>query len=188
MISKTPLNVVTAEVLLARPADGNRYELIRGELKMMSPAGSEHGRVAGRIYLRLATHVEKDRIGQTFAAETGFRIASDPDTVRAPDAAFVSNERLATVSPTRGYLPLAPDFVVEVVSPNDSFSEVEAKAAGWIDAGCKAVLVADPDNLTLHVYRLGCGIEVLTSGNTFHAGSACAGFSLSVDDAFLVGE
>jgi len=186
MVSIDPQTVTTADQLYARPDDGNRYELIEGRLSMMSPAGSEHGRIAGRIFLRLAAHVERHKLGETYAAETGFRIAQSPDTVRAPDAAFVSRQRLEAVAPTHGYLPLAPDLVVEVVSPNDSFSSVETKVADWLEAGCQLALVVDPGTLTFHVYRPGAEIRLLRSGDRFSAGPSCAGWSLDVDDAFGV--
>lgn len=153
---------------------------------MMAPAGSEHGRIAGRIYVRLANHVEQHRLGETYAAETGFRISSSPDTVRAPDAAFVSNASLSNVKPTSGYLPLAPELVVEVVSPNDSYSKVEAKAFEWLSAGTRIVLVADPANTTLAVYENESEIRVLRQGDSFDAGEVCGGWQLSVDDAFKI--
>ena len=129
MIQQTPNleNVKSADQLHALPDDGNRYELIRGDLIMMSPAGSEHGWIAGRIFVRLATHVEDLDLGRAYAAETGFKISESPDTVRAPDACFVSHERLSTVEDTQSYLPLAPDLVVEVVSSNDSSSDWRRK-------------------------------------------------------------
>ena len=155
---------------------------------MMSPAGSEHGWIAGRIFKRLATHVEDFDLGRAYAAETGFMIASSPDTVRAPDACFVSHERLATVESTRSYLPLAPDLVIEVVSPNDTSSEVEAKAAEWLNAGTDIVLVADPANLTIRVYQDGSQIRLLRAGDTFEAGKVCGNWTLSVNDAFDIGD
>ncbi|MEM7315631.1 MAG: Uma2 family endonuclease, partial [Planctomycetota bacterium] len=138
MISKIYTHISTAEQLATLPSDGNRYELIEGILYMMSPAGSDHGRVAMTIGALLYQHVKSHRLGETFAAETGFRISSDPDTVRAPDAAFVSQARL-DASPPDGtsYLPLAPDLVVEVISPNDVFAEVERKASQWLAAGSR---------------------------------------------------
>jgi len=175
----------TADQLFVMP-DGNRYELIEGVLRMMSPAGSEHGKVAARILTRLYNHLEPLDIGEVFAAETGFRIASDPDTVRAPDAAFVSHERLASVEPTRAYLPLAPDLVVEVVSPNDSFSEVEAKSKQWLDAGCRLVLVADPENETLLVYQNGQQRVILKAGEVFDSGDVCQNWTLDVNDVFKI--
>ena len=168
------------------PNDGNRYELVKGVLKMMSLAGSEHGWIAGRIFNRLATHVENSDLGRTYAAETGFRIASSPDTVRAPDACFVSHERLATVESTPSYLPLAPDLVVEVVSPSDTSSEVESKAEEWLQAGTDIVLVADPFNQTIRVYRERSKILLLRAGDIFEAGQVCGNWTLSVNDAFQI--
>ena len=121
MITRNNPSVTTADQLFAMPADNKQYELVDGVLKMMSPAGSEHGKIAGRIFARLAVHVEQNDLGETYAAETGFLISSNPDTVRAPDAAFVSHERVASVEPTKSYLPLAPELVVEVISPNAAF-------------------------------------------------------------------
>jgi Uma2 family endonuclease len=186
MISKTSQNITTAEQLWAMPNDGNRYELVKGVLTMMSPAGSEHGDVAARILARLVVHVENSELGRTYAAETGFRIATSPDTVRAPDASFVSHARLKTVAPTTGYLPLAPDLVVEVVSPNDSSSDVEAKAKEWIQSGSKVVLVADPSNQTLTAYRDDSQIQVLREGDVFDAGDVCSNWKLAVDDTFRI--
>lgn len=82
--------VITAEQLATMPSDGKRYELVKGVLSTMSPAGGRHGRIAGRVFKLLANHVDDHQLGCTFAAETGFLIARDPDTVRAPDAAFSS--------------------------------------------------------------------------------------------------
>ena len=182
MISR--VGSVTARELLNLKEDGNRYELIAGELKKMSPAGSEHGRIAGHIFAKLYNHVQPKNLGQTFAAETGFRIATNPDTVRAPDAAFVSHEQLASVEGTTGYLPLAPDLVVEVVSPTDTFSDVESKAPDWLEAGCKIVIVAEPRTTTLHIYREANKIDVLQVDDVFDAGEVAGGWTLSVRDAF----
>lgn len=176
----------TADELLLLKEDGCRYELIEGQVIKMSPAGSEHGRIADRISRRMGNFIEQNNLGQTYAAETGFKIASDPDTVRAPDAAFVSHGRLATVEDTHGYLPLAPDLVVEVVSPSDAFSDVEQKAASWLVAGTRIVLVADPRTSTLRVYRGPDVIEVLHLDDTFDAGDVVPGWTLPVRDALGV--
>lgn len=184
MISKTG-RTYSADQLYTMPDDGNRYELIRGNLIVMSPAGSEHGRIASRILIRLGTHVEKNDLGETFAAETGFQIDSDPDTVRAPDAAFVSHERMSGVE-VNGYLPLAPDLVVEVVSPSDSSSDVEAKAEQWLKAGSLIVLVADPKNETLRAYRSTSEVQVFHSGETFCSNDVCGNWQLAVDEAFKI--
>ena len=87
-------HIATAADLERLPDDGFRYELVRGEVRKMTPAGNEHGKIAMSVAWRLAQHVENHGLGSVYAAETGFRLAADPDTVRAPDAAFVSQARL----------------------------------------------------------------------------------------------
>ncbi len=188
MIIKPEFSVTTAGQLFALPDDGNRYELIQGVLAMMSPAGNEHGYIAGIIFGELFHHVKSLNLGRTYAAETGFRISSSPDTVRAPDAAFVSHARLAKVGPTDGYLPLAPDLVVEVVSSSDHSSAIEAKAKQWLDAGSSIVLVADPANRSLRVYRDQSQIQVLRAGDVFESGDTCGNWSLPVNDVFQPGQ
>ena len=110
----------------------------------MTPAGNEHGKIAMSVAWRLAQHVEAHGLGAVYAAETGFRLASDPDTVRAPDAAFVSQARLDAVGAVAGYWPGAPDLVVEVVSPGDRYGEVAEKVADWLAAGTQMVVVVEP--------------------------------------------
>ena len=152
---------------------------------MMSPAGSEHGRVAMAIGASLFSHVKQYRLGKVYAAETGFKISMDPDTVRAPDAAFVSQGRLdACANDVSSYLALAPDLVVEVVSPSDVFSDVEAKAAQWLNAGSAVVVVANPQDQTLRVYRVSNRIEILRQGEEFQAGDACGNWTIAVDTVF----
>lgn len=184
MISKTPHNVTTAGELFALPSDGNRYELVEGVLRMMSPAGNEHGIVATAIGASLYNHVKKCSLGKVYAAETGFLIASKPDTVRAPDAAFVSSDRLNSTEPVPGYLALAPNLVVEVVSPHDVFSEVEDMAAQWLDAGSQMVVVANPKDQSLRIYRDRDSIQILKPGDTFDSGSVCSNWLIKVDNVF----
>ncbi len=107
------------------PDDGFRYELVQGELRQMNPAGNVHGRVTMSVAWRLAHYVDENRLGTVYAAETGFRLSSNPDTVRAPDVAFVSRARVEAVGEVEGFWPEAPDLAIEVVSPGDSFAEVE---------------------------------------------------------------
>ena len=186
MIIPNNTSVTTAEHLYAMPSDNNRYELVEGVLKMMSPAGNEHGKIANRISFLLTKHVEQYDLGEVYAAETGFLISRNPDTVRAPDAAFVSHELLASVEPTKLYLPLAPELVVEVISPNDRFSEVESKASQWLAAGTKLVLVADPGNLSIKTYESESNIRSYQSGDEVDCNEACKGWILSVDDVFRI--
>ena len=175
---------VTAEELLRKPDDGFRYELIKGELRKMVPAGSEHGYVAYRVALLLGQHVEANKLGRVYAAETGFRISANPDTVRAPDAAFVSRERVEKAGRVEGYWPGAPDMAVEVVSPNDTHTLFTEKALAWLDAGSHTVLVADPLQRTVTVYRSLDDIRVLTQDATLDGGDVVPGWRLPVADLF----
>lgn len=102
----------TAEELLVLPDDGNSYELVKGELRMMTPAGFEHGRVASRVNFLIAQHVLASDLGAVLAAETGFILARSPDTVRAPDVAFVRRDRIPPADEQHKFAELGPDLVV----------------------------------------------------------------------------
>ena len=115
----------TAEQLL-RAGDIGRCELIRGELRMMIPASFEHGRITMKLTGPILNHVGTHGLGAVVAAETGFLLAHDPDTVRAPDIAFVRGERLPELQ--RGFFPGAPDLAAEVLSPDDRTVTVHVPA------------------------------------------------------------
>ncbi len=153
---------VTAEELLKMPKDGFRYELVKGELKKMSPAGFEHGAVAVNITIMLGQHVKAHRLGIVCAAETGFEIATAPDTVLAPDVSFVRQERIPPTGLPKAYWPGAPDLAVEVVSPGDTAKEVARKVEDWLAAGARAVWVVNPKRLTVMIHRP--QIEAVTLG------------------------
>jgi len=175
---------MTADELLVLPDDGMRHELVRGELRVMPPAGFGHGKVALRVARCLADHVEDNALGESAAAETGFLIGRDPDTVRAPDASFVSRERYEALGPTLGYWPEAPSFAAEVVSPRDTFREVEEKAFAWLDAGTKAVLVVDPARRTATVCRGREDIRAYDGDATIDLGDAVPGWQPALADLF----
>ena len=119
--------LIDAGALLGMRDDGLRYELVEGVLRMMSPAGGRHGRVAFSLALILGTQVRGQQLGLVYVAETGFLLSHDPDTVRAPDVAFVARERAVDIDDDQGFVTVVPDLVGEVVSPRDSFSDVEEK-------------------------------------------------------------
>ncbi len=146
----------------------------------MTPAGGQHGRIAIEISARMWSFVRENKLGTVYAAETGFRLASDPDTVRAPDVAFVATARAVE---TIKYFPGAPDMAVEVVSPNDSYSDVAAKVGDWLTYGTQAVWVVDPQRRTIEVHRAG-GVEHLSEQDTLDGGEVLPGFRLAVRDCF----
>ena len=176
---------VTADELLHMPDDGFRYELVRGELRRMNPAGNVHGRIAVRITWRLARHVEENRLGIVYAAETGFRLSSNPDTVRAPDVAFVSRARIEAIGEIEGFWPEAPDLAVEVISPGDAYADVEEKVFDWLDAGTKMVVVViNPRQRSATVYKSPTDIAALAEADVLNGGDVVPGFELAVREIF----
>jgi Uma2 family endonuclease len=143
--------LMTAEELLHANIANKRTELVRGRLIVREPAGYRHGAVTVNLTLRLGQHVQLTGAGQLLAAETGFTLFRGPDTVRAPDIAFVRQERVPTE--TRGFPELAPDLVVEVLSPDDRPGETLAKVGDWLEAGAELVWVIDPERRLARIYR-----------------------------------
>jgi Uma2 family endonuclease len=143
---------MTAEELLHLHLPDKRTELVRGVLVVREPAGGRHGRIAVNVTLQLGNYVAMHQLGAVYAAETGFTLARHPDTVRAPDVAFVSRERLPTPEPI-GFPDLAPDLVVELLSPDDRPGKSLAKIADWLSAGTRLVWVIDPERRLARVYR-----------------------------------
>jgi Uma2 family endonuclease len=167
------------------PDDGFRYELVRGELRKMAPASHTHGRFEINFAAPLFQHVKANNLGAVYGADTGFKLASDPDTVRAPDAAFIRRERVEEVGDTEGYWPGAPDLAVEVISPGDTYTEVEEKVFDWLEAGTRMVIVMNPRKRTVTVYRSLTEIVVLTENDTLDGGDVVPGWSVKVRDLFI---
>ncbi len=175
--------LLTAEDLLVMPDDGHRLELVAGELMRMPPPGYGHGSLAARLTALLFAHVSSLELGDVLSGDTGFRLATGPDTVRAPDVAFVSKERLDRVAFDHSrYFPGAPDFLAEIVSPSDSFTDVQHKVLQWLSAGAKLVLVLSPTKRLGFVYRPGAPVEVLTPADTFDASDVVRGFKVTLGE------
>jgi Uma2 family endonuclease len=175
---------VTADELLRMPDDGVRRELVSGEVRSMAPSGEEHGVIAAEIIMSLGPHVRSHKLGKVTSSETGYRIASDPDTVLAPDAAFVTRERIERVGVGKGYRAGAPDLVFEVVSPGDSFGDVEAKVFRWLAAGCRMVVVVNPNRRAATVYRSRNEVLLLTENDELDGGDVVPGWKLPLRDLF----
>ena len=166
---------MTADDLLHTSIPGKRSELVRGVLYVREPAGDRHSRVVMNLTLRLGAHVEARGLGQLFAAETGFTLSQTPDTVRAPDIAFIRRERLPDV--TTGFLQIAPDLVVEVLSPSDRPGETLAKVDDWLKAGAQLVWVIDPERRQALVYRLDGTVSILEDEGALEGESVLPGFT-----------
>ena len=179
----TSAKLMTADDLLHMPDDGRRYELIRGELIELAPPGPKHGYVAGRTYKALDDFVHPRRLG-AIITESGFIIASDPDTVRAPDAAFISAEMLPEGGLPDQYMRMAPDIAVEVVSPSDREREVRDKALGWLAAGSRLVWVLYPATRSVTVYRSETDVSTVDSDQILDGAPVLDGFSVYVAELF----
>ena len=173
--------LMTADELLAMPDDGfHRYELVKGELITMSPAGADHGDVALAIGASLRNFVRERGLGRTYGAETGFVIARNPDTVLAPDAAFVSEERVVK---THKFFPGPPDLAVEVISPNDLWSEVTEKVNTYLRAGTRMVIAIDPIK-QLAIVKTSQATTDLTIDDTLDGGDVVPGWKLPLRELF----
>ncbi|MEN6495510.1 MAG: Uma2 family endonuclease [Thermoguttaceae bacterium] len=177
---------VTAEQLLRMPDDGFRYELVAGELKKMTPSGWVHGAVGGRLHVLLGQQVLEHRLGEIFFAETGFLLSRDPDTVRAPDIAFIRKDHLPASPPQEAFWPGAPDLAVEVASPGDMVREIDDKVKAWLHAGAMAVWVVNPTWQSVTVYRSSTDIRVLTVNDELTGEDIVPGFRCRVAEIFNV--
>ena len=177
---------VTAEELLRLPDDGFRYELVAGELRRMPPAGHNHGRVGMELAVPLGQYVKSRNLGSVYLAETGFLLQREPDTVRAPDVAFVRRERVEQIGAATGYWPGAPDLAVEITSPGDTISEVEEKVEEWLRHGTRLVWVVSPKLRTVTVYRALTDIEILTEKDTLDGGEIVPGVRIEIAELFKV--
>ena len=176
---------MTAKEFLERAPQDKRSELVRGEMIVMDPAGWEHGDLAGNIFGFLREHVRKHNLGRVFAAETGFVLRHDPDTVRAPDAAFVSNERFQAQKRRRGFFDGAPDLAVEVASPGESSDDIQDKVIDYLEAGTRMVIYLHPRTKTITVYSSLDKIRVLTLKDTLDGGDVLPGFSVPLREIFI---
>lgn len=183
-MSATLTRPMTADELLAMPDDGYRYELVRGELIKMAPTGYEHGVRTVELTAALHVHIKAHRLGVVCAAETGFLISQNPDTVRAPDIAFISRERVEKAAAVKSYWVGPPDLAVEVTSPGDTVRQVEEKVTEWLDAGARMVWVVSPKLHTITVYRSLTDIVTLTEKDELDGGDVVPGFQIKVAEIF----
>jgi len=173
--------LMTADELLHANIPNKRTELVRGVLRVREPAGSMHGRVAMNLGGELRAHARSKDAGTVFAAETGFKLFTNPDTVRAPDAAFVSKGREPPPD-ARGFADLAPDLVVEVLSPDDRSGEILAKVADWLSAATRLVWVVDPLRRVARVYRQDGTETIVAADGTLEGEDVLQGFACPLAD------
>ena len=183
MPAESTSHLVTAEELPRFDVPGKVTELLRGRLIVREPPSTRHGSVAARLTYILGHFVYPNELGVVCAQDTGFKIQSDPDTVRAPDAAFVDRQRAGEI-PATGYAPFAPDLAVEIVSPGDRPGEVLAKVGQWLEAGSKLVWVIDPQRTQASVYRDNGDVTIVGPDDYLDAEPVLRGFSSALADVF----
>ena len=178
--------LMTAEELEHYPDRDKQVELIRGRLVVREPPGTLHGIIAANLTGFLSDFVRRNKLGVISAQDTGFKIATNPDTVRAPDVGFISQHRLGEVR-SRGYAALAPDLVVEVLSPDDRPAEVLAKVADWLAAGTRLVWVIDPVRAEARIHREDGTISLVLQDGVLEGETVLPGFTCSLADVLRLG-
>ncbi len=177
----TQTDRMTAEQFAELDVEGP-CELIEGAVHMVTPAAWESGRLGARVARALLNFVEPACLGEVGGADAGFILSRDPDTVRAPDAAFVRADRLA--ERIEGFFPGPPDLAVEVVSPSDRVHDVEAKAEAWLEAGTRMVWVVWPNTRTVSVHVPGQPVRTYREGEALCGADVIPGFECDVADVF----
>lgn len=178
------VQTMTADELFLMPENGFLYDLVKGELRKMVPPGSEHGAITARLTIALGYYIEANDLGVVFGAETGFKLASNPDTVLAPDFAFVSNERIPLTGIPVGYWNGAPDLAVEVVSPGNTRRELEEKLSEYLAAGVRLIWIINPKQRTIVIYRANAETQTLTEQDILDGVDVVPGFQYSVAKLF----
>lgn len=173
----TQQKLMTAEelLLMAENGQGKRHELVRGVLIERMPTGDPHAIAVSRIDYAITHYSETNDYGETRAGEPGYLLEIGPDTVRAPDVAWIAPGRIP--EGTQGFPHLAPDLVVEVQSPRQDLTE---KAAMWLSFGSREVWAANPDPISITRYRPGQEPEVLGEDDMLDGGELLPGFSVPV--------
>jgi Uma2 family endonuclease len=179
----TAAQPITAEELWKLP-NSQRRELVRGEVRIMAPSGFDHGAIVNNIQFLLTAHVKAKSLGVVVGAETGFRLARNPDTVRGVDVGFVRADRIPSSGRPMTYFEGPPDLAVEVLSPSDTVEQVEEKVDDYINAGCPMVLVLNPKRRTATVHRASSGPLVLREDEIFDAQDVVPGFRCAVREIF----
>ncbi len=185
VIENPPLTtetLITGEAL-AEMGDIGRCELVEGEIVMKSPTGWRHGKYERRLGQWLGEFVDEHALGEVMVGEVGFYTRRNPDTVRGADVIFISNERLAQVK-SASFLDVAPELVVEVMSPDDRWSEVKQKIREYFAAGVNLVWVADPADKTVSVYRALTEVSLLAETDTLNGEEILPGFSAAIAALF----
>ena len=180
----TKPDLLTAHDLLALHANGVRGELIRGVISETMPTGGEHGEIVVNLVTELKIFIKPRRLGRLAASDTGVLLERSPDTVREPDIAFFSADKIPPGVRIRGYYQVPPDLVVEVASPTDSLAAVNDKALMWLRYGARLAWTLHPDHRRLDIHTPDGAVRSLTDGDTLTGGDVLPGFACPISDIF----
>ncbi len=179
----TPPKVgITGPELLASGV-GERVELIRGEIRTMSPTSYEHGRTEMNVGSQLRAYVREKKLGEVMGGEVGIYTGRNPDTVRAADVLFISAERMAEVN-SPGYLDAAPELIVEILSPGDRWVDIHDKLEEYFRIGVVRVWLVDTRRRRVFVYRSPTDVRCISGEETISGEDALPGFEMPVAGFF----
>ncbi len=170
---------------LAAMGDIGPCELINGRIVPMTPTGDEHGAVETNIAAELQSFVREHNLGKVRSGEVGIYVRRNPDTVRAADVLYVSNERYARKG-SGAFLDVSPDLVVEILSPSDTWTDVTQKLRDYFAIGVRMVWVVDPTARSIHAYRSPTEIREFTANDALPGDDILPGFSVPVARLFEV--
>ena len=176
--------LLTADDLLRLDSEGVRGELVRGVLHETMLTGELHGKIVTNLVYELGFFVKPNRLGTLLASDAGIWLERDPDTVRAPDVAFISAERLPLDSWNRHYCTVVPDFVVEVASPRDSRSALHERAHMWLGHGVRLVWIVKPATRSVDVYQPGAPTVTVSEHDLLDGLNVLPGFTCEVSTIF----
>jgi Uma2 family endonuclease len=178
----THTKIWTEAELMALPKDGNKYELVNGELQMSPAGGHGHGDIIAWLSGRLVMHVRENKLGIVYDGQTGFWMKSG--NLRSPDISVVGKDRLKEFPKQRGFLHIAPDLAVEVLSESDISTTISEKAAEYFDSGTQLLWVVNPVEKTVLVYHSATPDTLLKSGDSLDGENVVPGFSMPIDELF----
>jgi Uma2 family endonuclease len=175
-------SLITGEELYIEGAPG-RVELVEGEIVSLSPTGHKHGRIELLTAMALETFVQANQLGVVLVGEAGLYTQRNPDTVRGMDIAFISHARLDQVQ-SESFLDIAPELIVEIMSPSDRWVDVMTKLAEYFAVDVKMVWVVDPQSQQIYVYRSLTDVTIFTAADEINGGDLLPGFTAPVASFF----
>ena len=178
----TETRLITGEEFALMP-NTHWCELVAGRIVRMAPAGDEHGGVEGNVYNAIRSFVRPRKLGKVRVGETGIYTRRNPDTVRGADALFISNERYVQVK-SKSYLDVAPELVVEVLSPGNTWEEMTQKLREYFAIGVRLVWIVSPSSKTVFAYRSLTDVREFAASDELPGDDVLPGFSVPVASLF----